>query len=1013
MDVFEIIMSPFVFIIKYIFLFSYNLSGDYGVAIVLLSLFISLILLPIFIFIEKAKKKDDTIKQRMKPLVEEIKACYKGQERYYYLKTLNRQHNYSPTRALIPVLSLLIQIPFFIAAYQFLEHYSPLIGQSFLFINDLSKADSFMGAINILPVLMTIVNLVTVYFYTINGEKKERNQMIVIAAVFLIMLYNLPSALLLYWTLNNVFSFFRLFITNPEVFKIKRTLTVNTQVIELEMSSFKERLIASLKIFYILAIAFVIIQVNWALNHTYDLFALRIGLALLISIVLYIIYILFQEQIKKSIISIINIKIEPRVYLSLLFFAAYFHMSSIFFYQEMNKSLDFVSLLFLIPIELIAIGYYLRDLKTLRYKSFSLLLVLPLIILQFSNTLGILQLADKLLTVYEIGYSMENSFLFTFRSVGIIVTSVLFFFYQKQKKLQLFEISNYYLLFLLSALYIFGQIFIWGPLMSFSSFPEAFEFSAIDIIIKGAQYLAIVLILLLVVFFFLRKRTKLIMLITLLVIVFIAFFNNTLFPFDLGTLQVNRFSEEKNLDAPIIYFIVESLLILSSFFIFVWLLKRKKSTYIVYSLIVLNIVVATQSIVKSISSDKFFSSKNQVERVIEGELIINFSKTKKNIILLMPDMFQGLAMETIIEDNPNIVNEYTGFKWYRNTLSVSRVTNSTMPALIGGFDFVPNVLDKDTVHTIRQKMTTAMKSLIDKAHNNGFAVTMNKFPYTNIEEIGYDILLPRWNKEWDSYNYELGINSVKSDNSELIIETALLYCVPLVLKSLVYNEGSWLKSYFVKQEMHENSWMANSYNFLRLLPHISTTQNDQANLILLYSFNTHFPWNYVDNTGELHTNVSPLTTNRWTIETFAHWVKWMKKNGVYDNTKIIIVSDHGVPWHRYDGEIEVNFPFINTNEEKVSQEHLLSLNPLLLVKDFNEKGDMLIDNRFMSNADVNSIMFDEINPTNDSIVSRTLPAFIAWWAESIDKSKKFSYSYWYKVKDNVFDADNWTRLDKE
>src|SRR6056297_3280177 len=216
---FNLIFAPFEFIVREIYLFSYSITENYGMSIILLSFAISLLLLPIFILIERSKKKDDAVKRRMKPLLEEIKRCYKGQERYYYIRTLHRQHGYNSFKSLVPVLSLLLQIPFFIAAYQFLEHFEPLAGQSFLFINDLSEPDGLLGSINLLPIIMTVVNLVTAYFYTRNGDKAERKQMLVVAGVFLVLLYNFPSGLVLYWTMNNVFSFFRLFITNPEVFR--------------------------------------------------------------------------------------------------------------------------------------------------------------------------------------------------------------------------------------------------------------------------------------------------------------------------------------------------------------------------------------------------------------------------------------------------------------------------------------------------------------------------------------------------------------------------------------------------------------------------------------------------------------------------------------------------------------------------------------------------------------------------------------------------------------------------
>src|SRR5690554_6477620 len=222
MTFFDIIIAPFLYFIEQVYHLAYGLTGNHGVSIILLSFAVSLLLLPIFILIEKTKRRNDAIRQRMKPLADEIKRCYKGQERYYYLKTLNRQHGYSPLKALVPVLTLLLQIPFFIAAYQFLEGYPPLEGVSFLFIKNLSAPDGLLGSVNILPIVMTVVNLVTAYFYTRNGNTAERKQMVVVAALFLILLFNLPSGLVLYWTMNNVFSFLRLFVTNPEVFNKNR-----------------------------------------------------------------------------------------------------------------------------------------------------------------------------------------------------------------------------------------------------------------------------------------------------------------------------------------------------------------------------------------------------------------------------------------------------------------------------------------------------------------------------------------------------------------------------------------------------------------------------------------------------------------------------------------------------------------------------------------------------------------------------------------------------------------------
>ena len=61
------------------------------------------------------------------------------------LSTYYRQNYYHPVYALRSTFGLLIQIPFFIAAYSYLSHLEILHGASFLFIQDLGKLDGLLS----------------------------------------------------------------------------------------------------------------------------------------------------------------------------------------------------------------------------------------------------------------------------------------------------------------------------------------------------------------------------------------------------------------------------------------------------------------------------------------------------------------------------------------------------------------------------------------------------------------------------------------------------------------------------------------------------------------------------------------------------------------------------------------------------------------------------------------------------------------------------------------------------
>ena len=109
--------------------------------------------------------------------------------------------------------ALLIQIPFFIAAYKLLSGLPMLNNASFWFLKDLGKPDELLYVagmhINVLPIFMTLINIIASAVYSKGLTIKEKLQLYITAAVFLLLLYNSPSGLVFYWTLNNIFSLFK------------------------------------------------------------------------------------------------------------------------------------------------------------------------------------------------------------------------------------------------------------------------------------------------------------------------------------------------------------------------------------------------------------------------------------------------------------------------------------------------------------------------------------------------------------------------------------------------------------------------------------------------------------------------------------------------------------------------------------------------------------------------------------------------------------------------------------
>ena len=207
---YTLLIGPLKTVFELIFAFSYKIVPDPGVDIIILSLVFNLLVLPLYRRADAIQKETRDKEDRLSPVIDHIKKSFSGDEKVMMLQTYYRINNYSPLSSLKSIISLLLQIPFFIAAYQFLSHLSILDGQSLGPIKDLMKPDSLIAiggiTINALPLIMTAVNLISAEIMMRGQKIKARIPLYISALVFLILLYSSPAGLVFYWTLNNVFA---------------------------------------------------------------------------------------------------------------------------------------------------------------------------------------------------------------------------------------------------------------------------------------------------------------------------------------------------------------------------------------------------------------------------------------------------------------------------------------------------------------------------------------------------------------------------------------------------------------------------------------------------------------------------------------------------------------------------------------------------------------------------------------------------------------------------------------
>ena len=239
---YNLIIEPLVYLYEYTFNLSYKIlyvlkptfRDSIFVSIVLVSVLVNLLSFPLYAAADKMQQEEKDKQKKIGKYVEHIKKTFSGDERYFMLSAYYRTEHYSPVFQLRQALPLLLQIPFFTAAYIFFVNCRLLSGAriTFLhFINNLFLPDGILNlnniSINILPIIMTIVNIISAMIYTQGLNFKDKIQPIILAIIFLVLLYNAPSGLVIYWILNNLFSLFKSIYSKMNFKKI-----VNSKVVK-------------------------------------------------------------------------------------------------------------------------------------------------------------------------------------------------------------------------------------------------------------------------------------------------------------------------------------------------------------------------------------------------------------------------------------------------------------------------------------------------------------------------------------------------------------------------------------------------------------------------------------------------------------------------------------------------------------------------------------------------------------------------------------------------------------
>jgi YidC/Oxa1 family membrane protein insertase len=206
----DVIAKPCLYALRFL----ERYTGNYGLAIILLSVLIKVLFWPV------TRRSYQSMKamQKLQPSMAKIKARYKDdrEKMNEELMRLYRRYGVNPMGGCLP---LLIQVPIFFALFKVLSEAIELRHAPFmLWVTDLSAPDRllnfdfkipFMAApygIPALTLLMGASMFVQQRMMPTPGDPRQEKAMMILPAVFTVFFMNFPSGLVLYWLVNTVLS---------------------------------------------------------------------------------------------------------------------------------------------------------------------------------------------------------------------------------------------------------------------------------------------------------------------------------------------------------------------------------------------------------------------------------------------------------------------------------------------------------------------------------------------------------------------------------------------------------------------------------------------------------------------------------------------------------------------------------------------------------------------------------------------------------------------------------------
>jgi len=842
-------------------------EGNWGWAIVLMSFVVNTVILPIYMKAESWQEQEQRLRLGFEAKEAMIKRAFTGQERFAMISTMRRQAGYTAFLSMRSSVGFFLQIPFFFAAYHFLSHFDPLSGVSFLGLADLGKPDEALHigsfAVNVMPILMTVINIGSALIYTKNLGKRDKIQLYVMAGLFLVLLYDAASGLVLYWTCNNIYS-----LAKNIVYDVVRKLAPVVRALPLR-----------------------VVRVNPS-----------------------------RETISWT-------GIAPLI---LWFVGATLGTLSSTQFEQIDGMARRV-------LEITSGGFYIASVLMCAVQGALLLTVRG----RRLFALFILLLCANCLWYWYKGTFVRARVFFTFLTGLFSLIPVLSLTLDRYRpEVWLYPKIDPSSLYTPSAFWLVVLLCNYLPVQAYCTAPEIF--SSPDVVLAKLLILSAVFGAILyaagrlwIALGVMRTASVL----TAFVALWLTLYAFVL-PLDVGSIDGFQIEHPERLYRPV-NVATDVLVLVGLGSVFYQCLKRGAVSVVRVALVcacVLSVVSGIEQLWSTQGRWQEDTQSRRTELPAYNESMLGFTKHGKNTLVFVLDMFSGRHMPEIVRDNPELKDKFSGFVWYPDTLAQGRRTTTSIATLLCGEACTVGALNQgerdSLVEKINRRYAQALRVFGEKTDffvNEHTWLESQRFSrYAGKNALAVRFLSSAYLNRY-AQKHKLEITVGASD--DFLQAVSLFSASPWTFKWVIYFDGHWVTQAIGYWTSDRVANRLQEWAFLDQLPEISNARATHDTYKFFHSEITHNPWLMVPGKCGIIRELAPgknypqQAVEACSLKALASWFDWMKKVGVYDNTTIVIASDHGA--------------------------YGMRLNPLLLVKPRNAALEPLrSDDSRMSLTDV-------------------------------------------------------------